>query len=127
MYARHYMTSEQWMVYAHIHYNYMANNEAAKRTEEHFVNNFENIINPQALESLYKINDSLGLDYLGFDVAIMPDGKLLIFEINVAQNALLSIDFTKFPYMEKVKDRIVGALNKCILDKSNSAKLKIAS
>ena len=115
MYARHFMTSPQWMVYAHIHSHYMADNIAAKKTEEDFVNNYENIITTEALESLHKINNELGLDYLGFDVAPMKDGRLLVFEINVAQNALLSIDYTKFPYMEKVKNKIVGGLNETIL------------
>jgi hypothetical protein len=114
MYARHFMTSPQWMVYASVHYHYMADRENLKSIEENFIHNYRNIISPTALSSLEKINSELGLSYLGFDVAPMPDGKLLVFEINVAQNALLSIDFNKFPYMEANKNRIVQGLNDSI-------------
>jgi glutathione synthase/RimK-type ligase-like ATP-grasp enzyme len=117
LFARHFMTSPQWMTYAHIHSHYMADNTAAKQAEEHFVTHYTDIIGREALDSLHKIHDTLGLDYLGFDVAPMPDGKLLIFEINVAQNALLSIDFEKFPYMESIKNTIVSGLNHCITKK----------
>jgi glutathione synthase/RimK-type ligase-like ATP-grasp enzyme len=111
IYARHFMTSPQWMVHADVHYHYMAENEAAKKAEQNFIGNYKTIISSQALAALEKINADLGLDYLGFDVAPMPDGRLLVFEINVAQNALLSIDFEKFPYMKENKERIVQGLN----------------
>ncbi len=111
MHARHFMTSPQWLVYADIHYHYMADNESAKKIEENFINNYRSIISPEALASLEKINTDLGLDYLGFDVAPMPDGRLLVFEINVAQNALLNIDYDKFPYMKENRTRIVQSLN----------------
>lgn len=118
MYARHFMTSPQWMVYADIHTHHMADKPELKTAEEDFLTNYQSIICPEALESLHRITRELGLDYLGFDVAPMADGRLLIFEINAAQNAMLSIDFQKFPYMESIKNNIVGGLHETLRSKA---------
>ena len=49
IYPRHYMTGQDWMVHGDLHADYMANDEASKKAEENFINNFESIIKPEAL------------------------------------------------------------------------------
>jgi len=113
--ARHYMTYPEWNIGAPVHYYYMPKHEHTKKTEEEFLYNFKNIIQPKAIDSMFKVYEEIGLDYLGFDIDIMPDGKILVFEINPAQNSLLKIDEKNFGYMKKAGDDIIEALNKTIL------------
>jgi glutathione synthase/RimK-type ligase-like ATP-grasp enzyme len=114
---RHYMTGEDWLVHGNLHEQYMAHNPAAKTAEEHFIGHYAEMISPEALHSLMQIYTRSGLDYLGFDFAIRPDGSLLIFEINPAQNSFLKLDFSVFPYMKKVRDDLIAAVNDCIAQK----------
>lgn len=108
---RHFMTGETWMVHGSLHEKYMAHNPETIAAEQHFINNFENLIDPVALKSLRKIYETLGLDYLGFDFAIRHDGSLIIFEINPAQNPFIELNTSYFPYMPAVRENIISALN----------------
>ena len=80
-----------------------------------FIKNYESMINKQSLDSLMEIYKHSTLDYLGFDFAIRPDGSLLIFEINPAQNAFIKAKIDIFPYMEKVGADLEKAFNDCLL------------
>jgi hypothetical protein len=114
LHVRHYITYPEWLVEGAAHFNYMPDNDDSKRVEEHFLNNYQKIISAKALDSLHQIYNDIGLNYLGFDVDVMPDGSLLIFEINVAQNAFLKIDMKNFAYMKQTGDAIISALNDSI-------------
>ncbi len=114
MIARHYMTYPEWNIGAPVHYNYMPKHEHTKRTEEEFIYNYKNIIQPKAIDAMFSMYQNIGLDYLGFDIDIMADGRILVYEINVAQNAFLKIDMQNFPYMKKAGDEIIEQLNKSI-------------
>lgn len=114
---RHYMTGETWMVHGNLHEDYMANKDDLKAEESYFLDNYDKMISRNALNSLKIIYQKSGLDYLGFDFAIMPDKSLLIFEINPAQNAFIKLDPNIFPYMTKVNQNMVETLNKTIYEK----------
>jgi hypothetical protein len=118
---RHYMTGEDWMVHGSLHEEYMATRDSCKKDEINFLHNYRKMISGDALESLKTIYKKSGLDYLGFDFAIMPDKSLLIFEINPAQNVFIKLDEKNFPYMKKVSSEMVEMLNKTIYDKARSS------
>ncbi|HCR86235.1 MAG TPA: hypothetical protein DIV86_06115 [Alphaproteobacteria bacterium] len=120
-YPRHFMTGESWMVHGNLHETYMANNKLAKAREIHFLKNFRKMIAPEALNSMMKIYQRIGLDYLGFDFSIRADGNILIFEINPAQNPFMAVNFKNFPYMQIIRNNIIAALNNCILEKVNKS------
>lgn len=116
--ARHFMTGESWMVHGNLHEEYMAARESCKEGEMYFLHNYKKMISREALQSLRIIYEKSQLDYLGFDFAIMPDKSLLIFEINPAQNVFLKLNKDHFPYMQKVSEDMVKALNKAIYRKA---------
>jgi len=118
---RHYMTGEDWMVHGNLHEEYMASRDSCKKDEINFLHNYRKMISTEALESLKTIYKKSGLDYLGFDFAIMPDKSLLIFEINPAQNVFIKLDEKSFPYMKKVSSEMVEMLNKTIYIKARAA------
>ena len=115
---RHYMAGASWMVHGNLHEEYMASRNECKKDEIYFLKNYRKMISQDSLESLKTIYEKSGLDYLGFDFAIMPDKSLLIFEINAAQNAFVKLDEQSFPYMKKVSYEMVEMLNKAIYNKA---------
>jgi hypothetical protein len=117
LYARHYISYPNWLVEGNIHFDYMKTNAATKIIEENFLKNFKKILGDNAIADLFKIYDTIGLNFLCFDIDIMPDGKLLIFEINLAQNIFLDIDMKNFSYMKESADKMKNALIKSIFDK----------
>jgi hypothetical protein len=119
VFPRHYMTGEDWLVHGDLHQTYMAFDQPARQAEEDFIRNFRRMIAPRALASLQAIYEYIGLDYLGFDFAVMPNGDLLIFEINPAQNPFLTLDFKNFPYMASVRERIIRGLKEAVMRKTS--------
>lgn len=117
LYARHYISYPNWLVEGMMHFDYMKTNEDTKIIEENFLKNFKKILGPKAIADLFKIYEEVGLNFLAFDMDIMPDGKLLIFEINLAQNIFLDIDMQNFAYMKESADKIKNALIKSVLNK----------
>src|SRR5690606_32383691 len=110
LYPRHYMVGDSWMV-GDTHKTYMAGREETKLREKNFLGDWSSMIAPAALNSLEIIGRKLGLDYVGFDFAIRPDGTLLVFEINAAQNVFLKLDEKNFPYMVPARQSIIEKFN----------------
>lgn len=115
IFARHYISHPGWLVEGQIHFDYMKHHENTKIIEADFLNNFKVILGDAAIKDLFKIYEEVGLNFLSFDLDIMKDGKLLIFEINLAQNIFLDIDMQNFSYMKESADKIKAALNRSIL------------
>lgn len=115
IFARHYISHPGWLVEGQIHFDYMKKHENTKIIEANFLKNFKEILGSAAIKDLFKIYEEIGLNFLSFDLDIMPSGKLLIFEINLAQNIFLDIDMENFGYMKESGDKIKAALNGSIL------------
>lgn len=81
-FASHMGISSHWM----IHYlNAGMAESAAKRAEEGaFMQRFEHDFAVKHATALAAIHDAIGMDYLGIDCAELPDGRLLIFEVDHA-------------------------------------------
>lgn len=97
-YASHMAISSNWMV----HYlNAGMYEDAAKRAEEQdFMEQFSRFAERHA-SALHTIHDRSGLDYLCVDCAEMPDGQLLIFEMDplMVVHAMDPTDL--FPYKQR--------------------------
>lgn len=117
LFIRHYISNPHWMVEGRSHFNYMKENYDTKIIEKYFLENFKEILGKKVIDDLFKIYDEIALDFLGFDVDIMPNGKLLVFEINVAQNIFLDVDISHFSYMKEYADKMKSALIKSVTDK----------
>jgi len=106
-FAAHMGVSSHWMVHyvnAHMH------ESAAKRAdEERFFATFDREFAVTHAAALAAIDERIGLDYFSIDCAEMPDGKLLIFEVD---NAGIVHDFDDpkvFPYKPPAMRRIFDA------------------
>lgn len=80
-FASHMASSTQWMV--HYLNADMAHHPDRRADEAAWMAGFDSFAtrHAQAFVSLY---DRIGLDYFGIDCAELPDGRLLIFEVDVA-------------------------------------------
>lgn len=115
LYPRHYMTSSIWEVHSNADKPIMAQNILEE--ERFFVQEFRSILHPDTLTSFRTIYQSSGLDYLGFDFAVKPDGTALIFEINPAQNAFIPLKKDDPSYLPFIRKNIINGLNEAIAHK----------
>lgn len=114
-FASHFATSEHWMV--HYLSAGMTENEARRLEEAAWMRDFDTsfaVRHAAAFEALYR---RVGLDYFGIDCAEMPDGRLLLFEVDVAMIVHAMDSDVTFPYkkpaMRKLFSAFQGALKCC--------------
>jgi glutathione synthase/RimK-type ligase-like ATP-grasp enzyme len=80
LYPLHLALSKSWKV--HYFSSAMADDDAFRREEERFLTDMKSAIGARAIHGLEQVRDALKLDYGGIDFAVMPDGRLLLFEAN---------------------------------------------
>lgn len=103
-FACHMAVSSHWM----IHYLNagMADSASKRAEEERFMVGFDDGFARRHAAALLAIHQRIGLDYLCIDCAEMPDGRLLIFEVDHAMvvHALDPVDVYPYkqPQMQKV-------------------------
>ena len=75
----HMAIHDDWAVW---YYNAGMDRDAGKRAEENaFLNDFIRVFPPVAMGALREISARVGLDYFGLDCGLMPDGTLVVFEV----------------------------------------------
>ncbi len=78
-YPLHLAIHDDWAVW---YYNAAMDRHPARRAEENqFLTDMETTIGISATRALYAIAHEIGLDYVGLDAGLMPDGRLLVFEV----------------------------------------------
>ncbi|HUB95329.1 MAG TPA: hypothetical protein VL993_05395 [Stellaceae bacterium] len=105
-YACHMAIADQWMIY---YLNAGMRESEAKRAEEaRFMAEFDDGFARRHRSALGAIAERLGLDYVAIDCAEMPDGRLLLFEADIAMIVHAMDPPDLFPYkapqMRKVFD-----------------------
>lgn len=103
IHLRHLVASPGW----HVHAESRSGTAAAE--EERAVAGFGDDLLPTLRARVFGVADALQLDYFGIDCALLPDGRLLIFEANPAMNVLLN-NVPRPNYWEPVVERITDAL-----------------
>ncbi len=106
-FAVHLAVSTHWMV----HYlNAEMGESAAKRREEaHFMDDFEVGFARRHQAALAEIADRVGLDYFAIDCAELLDGRLLLFEADVAM-VLHTLDSAEmYPYKKPTMAKLLAA------------------
>jgi glutathione synthase/RimK-type ligase-like ATP-grasp enzyme len=111
-FAGHMGISSNWM----IHYVNAAMEESAdkRREEERFFATFHAEFANRHKHSLAAICERVGLDYFSIDCAEMPDGSLLVFEVD---NAGIVHDFDDpkiFPYKPPAMQKVFGAFREML-------------
>jgi glutathione synthase/RimK-type ligase-like ATP-grasp enzyme len=95
-YACHMAIADQWMLY-YLNAG-MAESAAKKIEEERFMTGFDHEFGRRHRAALAGIAERVGLDYFGIDCAQTGEGKLLLFEADVAMIVHLMDSPTTFPY-----------------------------
>lgn len=112
-FACHMGISSHWM----IHYLNagMADSPAKRAEEAAFMADFEHAFAVRHGPALAAIDHAIGLDYLGIDCAELPDGRLLIFEVDHAMvvHAMDPVDL--FPYKQAAMQTIFTAFRTMLL------------
>jgi hypothetical protein len=111
--------SSQWM----IHYVNAAMDESAEKRseEERFFQTFDVEFATKHKQSLDAIGERVGLDFFSIDCAEMPDGKLLVFEVD---NAGIVHDFDDpklFPYKRPAMRRVFDAFRALLAARASNA------
>jgi glutathione synthase/RimK-type ligase-like ATP-grasp enzyme len=110
-FASHLALSEHWIV--HYLSAGMAESAEKRAVEQGWMENFDTdfaIRHGEAFAALYR---HIGLDYFGIDCAELPDGRLLVFEVDVAM-VIHDMDSAEtYPYkklaMRKLFDAFIAA------------------
>jgi glutathione synthase/RimK-type ligase-like ATP-grasp enzyme len=113
-YACHMAIADQWMIY---YLNAGRKASAAKRAEEErFMVEFDTDFARRHAAALGAIASRVGLDYFGIDCAETADGKLLLFEADIAMIVHAMDSPAIFPYkppqMQKVFDAFRAMLRR---------------
>lgn len=111
VYPRHVVADRDWNIHAPARFKTMAGHPELLQQEREFLENFEDRLGPDNLDALSSLNRRLGLDYLGVDCSLRPDGRLLVFETNACINAFgqQRAEIKGMNYLLPHVDRIAGA------------------
>ena len=111
-FASHMASSDHWMVH-YLNAN-MAENPSRRAAESTWMADFDHDFAHRHRMAFAALQRLVGLDYFGFDCAEMPDGRLLIFELDVAMIVHDMDDAAVFPYkkpaMQKLFAGFIAAL-----------------
>lgn len=93
-----YHTDQVWNVHGGNRKTFMASQPWMLERERQFLMDPPAIIGADIYDRLQQLPDMIGLDFFGFDFSVLPDGNILIFELNPAMRHSFKHG-KKFPYM----------------------------
>ncbi len=116
-YACHMAIADQWMIY---YLNAAMGESAAKRAEEaRFMTAFDTEFAYRHREAFAALAERVGLDYFGIDCAETVDGKLLLFEADIAMIVHLMDSPSIYPYKAPQMHKVFDAF--CTMLKARAA------
>ncbi len=75
----HLAIHDDWAVW---YYNAQMDRDHWKRAEEaRFLEDIGQVFPPKALDALRALGERIGLDYFGLDCGLLPDGRVVVFEV----------------------------------------------
>lgn len=106
-YPYHLAISDHWLVH---YFSASMMSAAWKRQEEcRFMETPEAVLGVEAMAAIEAIGQRLGLDFAGIDYALLPDGRVLLFEANATMLVHLRDSRDDFPYKHAVVPAIFEA------------------
>jgi tetratricopeptide (TPR) repeat protein len=115
----HLAIGDDWLV--HYFRTAMAQDAALRDQEAAFLESWETTIGPTATAALRAIGATIGLDYCGIDCAMLPDGRLLLFECNAAMLVRHTDQPAMFDYKRAPAERIRDAVSRMLARRAASA------
>ncbi len=120
-FVSHMAVSEHWMVH---YFNAGMTKDAGKRAEEAaFMRDFDNGFAARHAAAFSSLCDKVGLDYFGIDCAETRDGRLLLFEADVAMIVHALDPEPDFSYKQPVMRSLFAAFQQELGSKAQSAQL----
>lgn len=116
-FASHYAVSDHWIV--HYLSAGMAEDPERRAIEADWMDRFDAdfaVRHAGAFKALY---ERIGLDYFGMDCAELPDGRLLIFELDVAMIVHDLDDAKVFPYKKPAMDKLFSAFQDMLIGRAD--------
>ena len=106
-FASHMACSPHWMV--HYLNAEMETNASRRAVEAAWMEAFDSGFAKRHAVAMQAIADRLGLDYFGLDCAELPDGRLLVFELDVAMIVHDMDSESLFPYKKPAMKKLFAA------------------
>ncbi len=104
----HLAVHDDWAIW---YYNAGMDRDAGKRAEEaRFLADITASFPPRAMAALAALAERVGLDYFGLDCALMPDGRLLVFEVETGMIVHDTDPADLYPYKKRYVPRIFRAV-----------------
>lgn len=97
---RHRIISDQWNVHGPDRERFMVHHPAAIALERDMVERGMAAFSAEVRAALQTVRARVPLDYFGIDFALMPDGQLLLFEVNATMNFFSMSREPPFDYFE---------------------------
>lgn len=117
IHPEHYVAAENWNIHA-ANARILMQRQEFIDAEIDFINNYKGILGKNLINSIHEIANRLGIDYFGIDCALLPDGKLLIFEINAAMQ-FKSSSQNEREFLLHNRDAISSLFTEMVFKKSN--------
>jgi hypothetical protein len=115
---RHYIHSDQWLIKAAAQ-PFMYERPKLLALEREAAASPLSVLPARGPELLGAIKQRIGLDYFGIDCAPLPDGRLLVFEVNACMNMLpASRHPVRGPFTVAAIDRIAGDFTALVVERS---------
>ena len=111
--------SEDWNIHGTPSHEFMKHHDWMMKEEENFLENYTECLGQKNCNALREIYNRIGLDFFGIDCALLPNGKLLVFEANPCMRLQPREDFR---YIGKYTRRIVNAFEEMLIARSDNAK-----
>lgn len=114
-FASHLALSEHWVV--HYLSAGMAEDADKRATEAAWMNSFDTGFACRHADAFTALYRHIGLEYFGIDCAELPDGRLLVFELDVAMVVHDMDDAQVFPYKQEAMRKLFSAFMAMAQDK----------
>ncbi len=115
----HLAIHNDWAIW---YYNARMDLDSWKRNEEaRFVEAMASVLPARAMKALHAVGEAIGLHYFGADCGVMPDGRLVVFEI---ETGMIVHDWDPpeiYPYKRECARSIRGA-TEAMFDRSIAAR-----
>lgn len=117
--ARNVDIGQDWKVGVHVRESFMQHHDELLRQVADYVDDFEEQLGEHRLALLRQIPQRLGLDYVGLDCNLLSSGELLLFEANVAMNAVATQwPNGKFAWFDTTGARLTAAFTELLQAKA---------
>lgn len=98
---RHMLVSDIWNVHAADRKRFMAERQHLRDEEEQLFGQVEGDFPPAVAQVLQEVRRKMNLDFFGMDFAILPDGRVVLFEANATMNFFPFPTDPRFAYLER--------------------------